>query len=281
MLELLQKEISNHLKECPRRQYECPHCGESGEYRERTTAHLEDCPMVEVPCPKRRCSERLPRCDVPQHRKECLFEEVPCKYSNIGCDKLVLRKDLQAHEGDSQQHLQLAIDTVHQLRMAVPSSVTNYRVNNFDILKSSSEPVYSPAFYTGPGGYRMCIKVCANGNGDGKDTHVSVFAYLMRGANDDHLPWPFTGRVTIELLNQLEDKNHRSTETTFSPDKNVSERVVDGERSSHGYGHPCFIRHSSLGYDETKHCQYLKDDHLYFRIKVDTASSSKPWLVNN
>jgi len=58
-----------------------------------------------------------------------------------------------------------------------------------------SDNWYSPPFYTHPQGYKMCLSVVANGSGDGKGTHVSVFAYLMRGDFDDHLKWPFQGRV--------------------------------------------------------------------------------------
>ena len=48
--------------------------------------------------------------------------------------------------------------------------------------------------------------IACNGNNDeAKGTHVSVFACLMKGDNDDSLFWPFTGTVTIELLNQLEE----------------------------------------------------------------------------
>ena len=125
----------------------------------------------------------------------------------------------------------------------------------------------------------MCICVYANGDGDGEGTHVSVFAFMMRGENDDHLHWPFNGTVTVELLNQLEDKNHHSSETTFSQDNVASQRVMDGEIAQSGYGDPNYIPHTSLGYDEAKHCQYLKDDCLYFSIKVDAKTSSKPWLV--
>ena len=54
------------------------------------------------------------------------------------------------------------------------------------------------------------MRVDANGNDEGKNTHVSVFGYLMKGKNDDNLPWPFTGEVTITLLNQLTDENHNT-----------------------------------------------------------------------
>ena len=123
------------------------------------------------------------------------------------------------------------------------------------------------------------LHISANGYQEGKGTHVSIYAWLMKGENDDLLPWPFTGKVTIELLNQLEDKNHCSRTVTFPPSEASSQRVVSRESSDIGYGIPCYISHSALGYNAAKNCQYLKDDCLYFRIKVDAKSSSKPWLV--
>ena len=81
-----------------------------------TTKHLHKCPMIEIPCPKRRCTTRIVRRDLPKHRQERMFEKVPCKCSNIGCKEEVEHKDLAEHEGDIQQHLRLAVDTVHQLQ---------------------------------------------------------------------------------------------------------------------------------------------------------------------
>ena len=275
---------------CPRRQYECPHCRESGEYQERTTTHLEECPKMKIPCPNDGCDEEIQRCNISLHRQKCLFESVSCKYTNIGCKKSVLRKDLEEHQNDSQQHLQLAIDKVNQQEMTIKkhedkiaqlqTTPMKFKITNFDKLKTSNETVYSPGFYTSSGGYKMCIRVDTNGIGDGKGTHVSVFAYLMRGENDDHLPWPFTGTVTVELLNQLKDDNHISRIMTFPPDDNeASQIVVIEERASTGYGYHCHIPHSELSYNAAKNCQYLKDDCLYFRVKVDARITSKPWLV--
>lgn len=51
------------------------------------------------------------------------------------------------------------------------------------------------------------------------ETAKVLFACLMKGENDDHLPLPFTGTVTIELLNQLEDDNHYLADMTFPPDE--------------------------------------------------------------
>ena len=286
VVKLLRKYMEKHTKEeCPRRQYKCPHCQEAGEYRDMTTKHLHKCPMVEIPCPKRRCTTRMVRRDLPKHRQECMFEKIPCKYSTIGCEEKVERKDLAEHEGDTQQHLQLAVDTVHQLKSKLgdlPSKHVQmpmiYILTNYDQKKNSEEKSYSPAFYTSQKGYKMCICVFANGCWDGKGTRVSVGAHLMKGENDDYLPWPFIGIVTVELLNQLEDKNHHCEIIVFTSDSEASQRVVD-ERSSHGWGRSLYISHSDLGYDTVMNCQYLKDDRLHFKISVATKSSSTPWLI--
>jgi TNF receptor-associated factor 4 len=284
VVQLLHKDIPRHTQEeCPRRQYECPHCQEAGEYRERTTKHLKKCTMIEVPCPKLGCKIRIARCNLLEHQKECLFEIIQCKYATIGCKKEALRKDMAKHEGDTQQHLQFAIDTIAEQEgmlayLRSREMPMKYKFTAYDHHKTIDDEIYSPPFYTSPGGYKMCIRVFAHGHMEGYGTHVSIYAFLMKGENDNHLPWPFTGTLTIELLNQLEDKNHHSIAITLSPDQACSKRVVSGQRSNNGHGRPRYISHSALGYNAAKNCQYLKDDCLYFRIKVD-ASSSKPWLV--
>ena len=150
---------------------------------------------------------------------------------------------------------------------------TNFKIPNFTESKFSDRVTSSPPFYTGSdgGGYKMCIKVDPNGYGCGRESHISVYAFLMRGANDETLAWPFTGRVTVELVNQLEDKNHYSKSISFSPDNPASKRPVDADIAPSGYGHRCFIPHSSLDYDPTKNCQYLKNDCLCFRVRTDDA----------
>ena len=286
VVQLLRKDLEKHTKEeCPRRQYECPHCQESGEYQERTTKHLEECPMVEVPCPKRKCETHLLRRDLSKHGKECLFAIVPCKFSIIGCMEKVERKNLAEHEGDTQQHLRLAVDTIQQQQIKIENLQAQsrempvlYKFTSFNQHKTSRDTVYSPPFYTNPKGYKMCISVDANGCGDGESTHISVYVYLMKGENDDYLQWPFTGTVTIELLNQLEDWNHHSTFINFTSDDDFS-RVIDKKRSSLGWGMETYISHSNLGPKMAKNCQYLKDDRLHFRISVNAKSSSTPWLI--
>ena len=127
-----------------------------------------------------------------------------------------------------------------------------------------SDPVYSHF-----GGYKMCLRVDANGYGNGKGTHVSVFVNMMRGDNDDNLKWPFKGTIKVSLLNQLEDGQHH-TKQVWSPGSDVPEsnsrRVTEGERGKHSWGYSQFICHRDLIYKVDHNCQYLKNDTLFFRV---------------
>lgn len=154
---------------------------------------------------------------------------------------------------------------------------TSFNYRNFTESKFSDKVTRSPPFYTSIGGYKMCIKLDVNGYGCGTESHVSVYAFLMRGENDEHLEWPFSGSVTVELLNQLEDKNHHSKSILFQSDSPASRRPVGRDIAPSGYGHPCYISHSLLEYNATKNCQYLKNDCLSFRVKTVTTPMSQ-WL---
>lgn len=311
---LFRKDVEKHTKEeCPRRQFECPHCHEAGEYQERTTEHLKECPQVKIPCPNHGCQIHVERCNLSKHHKECLFEKVSCKYTDIGCKEKVLRKDLEKHEKDCLQHFQPLINTVcqqqhtirklenttteqqikiceleskvahlhvqlSQLSRQVPMKYM-YKFKHYQEHKDKNEVVYSPPFYTSPGGYMMCICIIANGTGNARG-YVSVGAYCMKGMNDDHLPWPFTGTVTVELLNQSDNKHHHSVNIsiTIAPDDQISQEVKEkASNSGLGLTFPCYISHAAID-DKIQKPRYLINDCLYFRISVETSKSSKTWL---
>lgn len=158
-----------------------------------------------------------------------------------------------------------------------------FKFVDFAKRKSLNEVAFSPPVYSSPGGYKICLEVFANGKGKRIGSHVSVLARLMRGENDDNLTWPFTGKVVIDLINQLDDKNHWSKTVRFKEDKDGSQRVVeiDNDRENSCFGRPEYVPHSSLGYNPANNCQYLKDDCLYFRMKIKSESAApKSWLAS-
>ena len=142
-----------------------------------------------------------------------------------------------------------------------------FTLSDFEWQKKQNDVWHSPAFYTHPQGYRMCLRVYPNGYGDGLGTHVTIFTCIMRGPFDADLKWPFRGDVTIQIVNQAGDNNHQERVIPYTdqtPDSSAG-RVTDKERSV-AWGFHQFLPHSSLGYNAAKKTQYLRGDSLQIRI---------------
>ena len=122
-----------------------------------------------------------------------------------------------------------------------------------------------PEFYTRDGGYKMCLIVYPNGHPT--VGYITVCAYLMKGDHDDHLTWPVKGTLSIQLLNHLGNSNHSEpVEFHFNGSALHCQRVTTGAESVSRIWCYQFIPHKKLLYDAGKNCQYLKDDHVFFRV---------------
>ena len=159
-------------------------------------------------------------------------------------------------------------------------TVTTFKVNNFTHLKSTNQIHYSPPFYSHPGGYKLCVAVHTNGTTAGHGSHLSLVVHVMHGENDRNLPWPFTGELVVELLNQDEDKYHYKKHLKF-PSKLCDEntRVMTGNRNQSGFGYPKYIPHHVL--QENVRPSYMANDTLFFRVSANATvrNSLKPWLT--
>ena len=142
-------------------------------------------------------------------------------------------------------------------------------MSNFGKNKNDDTDWYSPGFSTHVGGYKMCIRIDANGWGNGKGTHVSLFVYMMRGEFDSHLKWPFKGEITVELVNQKEGGGNyvrKPLEHTHPDECNkYFQRVTDGDRAKSGWGFSQFIAHTDL-YKPEEDEEYLLNDSLILKV---------------
>ena len=126
---------------------------------------------------------------------------------------------------------------------------------------------HSEPFYTHDKGYRVCLKVYASGNGNGKGTHLSVFLSVMKGSHDDELTWPPRGKFEIKLLNQISDSRHYSVIVIYDNDTPAiyTHQVLGSGIAQEAWGHPLFISNEDLLNTFTT-CQYVKDGCLYFQV---------------
>ena len=164
-------------------------------------------------------------------------------------------------------------------------SVCDFTLTEFTKRKQFNNEYNSPPFYSHPHGYKLCIRVDANGFSKGKDTHISILGSLMRGDYDNNLQWPFEGDIVVELLNWREDNHHYCGDTIAfnkhnDTDGSLTNRVTEGEYTTKALGIDCFISHSSLLYNPDTNTEYLQDDCLRLRV-VDVAIYSTPLLSKN
>lgn len=248
--------LEDHLEHCPNKVHVCPHCQKEADI---AGVHDQTCPKKPVPCPNSECSCTVQRRGIKRHLEVCPYAETLCKYATLGCSVMMQRQAISTHEQDVQPHFHKAIEAVMELRslekrrgikLRSGESVT-FKLTKYLQKKESTERFDSPSFSTSCG-HHLVVQIHVNGSGNNHQ-HLSVSTQLTQSDNE---VGPFNGKITIKLLNQLEDDNHHSKT---------------------GRSLPKFIHNSKLSLNAANKRQYLKDDTLYFRVTVDTPDI-KPWL---
>ena len=101
----------------------------------------------------------------------------------------------------------------------------------------------------------------------GKGSHLSLFFVLMKSDYDNLNPWPFTYRVSFQLINpKYPDKSHRET---FNPDRNSSSFQKPSKDMNIAAGCPMFITLDRLTNED-----FIIDDCLFIKTEVRINSSS-------
>ena len=298
-----------HYTECPEAMVQCERdgCGKMMKRSElHKSRHSEVCPYETVPCKYAEygCKEILLRKDMLHHESDTKLHleltlgaisslkaklENVCAYIQALDTKLDTTFRTMVNMDDELIDIHGAVYELQEDRVPryyrlkksdIDSllkkdrylSVTTFKMVNLQEHKENKTAFYSPPFYTSRGGYKMCVRVSTN------DTHISVYLHMMRGENDDDLPWPFRpAEIKIRLLNQTRDRGHHSHTVSYIKDKNseANNRVTAGQRSTKGIGNKHFLQLSGLT------ASYLVKDTLYFRVTVLEAPAPKQWLVCN
>ena len=249
--------------------------------------------------------------DIEMHKTSCSLEMVHCDYHGIGCDEKISRQNLNEHnKTNMENHLTLCVTKLKNLEQLVfqltvgdfndnsrervsdnnwamklrcLSMMTStsddhvcpvvLKMSDFSTKKKDKSCWNSNCFYTHNKGYKMCLLVYADGDGDGKGTHMSIFMQLMRGPYDDDLSWPLRGEFEVKLLNQINDIEHRLQNICYDyrAAGAVADRVTKGEKTQLGWGKSEYISNNNL-YKTTTSCQYLKNDQVFFHIKFNLHS---------
>ena len=236
------------LQGCPYTLIKCPvGCAgcEKGIFRKDIKSHVGD-KQLSVVMIQSTLAKELAQL----HKK---MEEVETKLTRIIIDTTMIASKLQSLDQPQQPG--------GRVTGTYKPVGAEFTMTNFDEYKRDEDRWYSPHFYTHSNGYKMCLRVDANGNASGQGTHLSVFVYLLQGEFDDQLEWPFRGNITVKLVNQEEDRDH-VVETLYSINaRERCERVMSEDRIENGWGIGRFLPHAEL------QPKYLKDDCIKLHVK--------------
>ena len=195
--------------------------------------------------------------------------------TKIGPQLNQLQSRMSALENkDGTAHAQQLVDIDLRMQVLETASyngmliwkIRDYSTRRQDARSGGILSLYSQPFYTSRHGYKMCARVYLNGDGMGKDTHLSLFFVVMRGEFDALLPWPFRQKVNLMLMDQVGGMRHLSD--TFKPDPSSSSFQRPRSDMNVASGCPLFVSHNVL---EAKDSLYLQDDTLFIKIVIDTS----------
>ena len=187
--------------------------------------------------------------------------------SNRLCERRLDRTEhqLALHEIQlSEQDMQIQMLEATSYNGTYVWKIDHYSHRFQEAVSGKTLSIYSPPFYVGRFGYKVCARLYPNGDGIGKGTHMSMFFVVMRGEYDALLPWPFVQKVNFRLIDQ---DRIRDTCDAFRPEPHSSSFKRPTSDMNIASGCPTFISHAGL-----REGGYIRNDIMFIKITVDMGN---------
>ena len=174
---------------------------------------------------------------------------------------------ISVHHSELELQLQASLSSTHNGAFLWRIPEVRRRIRDAKIGRITS--IYSPPFYTGRNGYKMCIRAYFNGDGSGEGTHLSIYFVLMKGEYDPLLQWPFKPKVSLILIDQ--DRMQHLVQT-FELDATYTD----------GFWRPKTDMTTPTGFATfadllvLDNRSYVKDDVMYIKAIVDAPMMFHP-----
>ena len=132
----------------------------------------------------------------------------------------------------------------------------------------------SQPFYSGEKGYKLQLCVDPDGIKDGRGEYLSLGVYLQQGPYDEELNWPFEAKITIRILNWLNNQGHvEKTINHLEAPVARRSRVRDSERAPGSWGDVKFVAHTTIE-KYSMDTEYISNDKMCFEIsKVEIVKN--------
>ena len=256
---------AHQSEHCPLRPFTCQYCKMfRSHYEDVVNNHMPRCGCCPVSCPNE-CGATVLLRDVERHiSDDCLLTVITVQVhrKDLPPPSVLVGAQVAERVSDMQHELSQFKKEVATLTRVSAFGPIEMTLVNFSAAKRRNAVWGSSPFYSDFRGYKFRVAIATNGLRDAKNTHVSVAVSLMRGLFDSRLRWPFRGRLTIQLLDQV-GNNHITHVVDFASvgHSKACKRVPFWrEVSDSGLCKTFFVAHTDLTPN------FLVDDCLYFQV---------------
>ena len=286
-------DLENHQAVCPKRLYDCKYCKKKVPLCDMDM-HFAKCDKFPIPCPNNCPSPEISRVLMPSHlQNDCSYALLSCSMEAFGCTEKVRRYEMSAHlEKCAVKHISSLAEVVlkQQRTIAELSESLDQCKLSLSQLQSTCYPshgqftwkvddirrkiqaaqngtlqtpdsfLYSPPFFTGEAGYKLCL--CIYPAGDNNQGCLSLYFVVMKGPYDEILEWPFQKHVRLILINGRRGHN---IVKDINPDPRLHYFRRPKEEKNVGYGYPRFIPLQRILSDDS---EFVSTDSIFIRATV-------------
>lgn len=273
-----------HTESCPLFPLNCINGCEQIIPRIQMPNHLEtECLLTPLACPYQElgCTTKVERRDLERHVTDqtTVHLSLACKklvhlHQEFNQEKTKLKKEIDDLKKENDNLvLKVSAQEKQILKTKTESPTFVWKITGFsELLRQGklgkTNKLDSVPFYTGPFGYKLKLSVNPNGDGSGKNTHLSAFVIVMKGDYDGMLTWPFHQKVTFTLIDQQDILQQRENIVMhFRANTKLENfaRPVSDENPGRGYAR--FVSH-----DKLKTRRFIVDDTLFIQVDVGLPS---------
>ena len=113
----------------------------------------------------------------------------------------------------------------------------------------------------------MCLRLYFNGDGNARNSHMSLFFVLMRGDYDAILSFPFCFKVIFCLFDLSGQQDHIID--GFRPDVRSASFQRPQTNMNNASGIPRFVSLKTL---QQENNSYIRDDTMFIKVMIDFSN---------
>ena len=156
----------------------------------------------------------------------------------------------------------------HENRLTQFPEEYTWKISRFSKMQSQAKSGEKTAILSSPFyyfGYKFRLELFPNGFSHTKDTHLSLYFFIVKGDYDANLSWPFQKIVRLTLIDQQEDAKER---------ENIVESLKAIPKSNDTVERPLTDYNPGRGFSnfvpltKLKERRYIVDDTIFVQVLV-------------